>query len=209
MQICKYDELLNENLDILKEIGSIGMGHASTALSQMLNMKITMTIPEVYALDYKAASEYLELQKKDSAGVILKLQGNAKGMILQVVKKKFAVKVINFFFHNDLEIIDELDEMSLSVIQEIGNITSGAYCNALASMTNLFIDISTPTHCPDLTKAILEDEYDQNKENKLLILNNSLFIDNEEIKSNFLFMPDEKTITMILEKLKEYYGFKS
>lgn len=197
------DILLNEDFDILKEIGSIGMGHAATALSQMLSMKVTMTIPEVYALDCNTAIEYLELIGTDSLGVTIGLQGDSKGKILQVLSKQFALKVINFYFQNNLDAIEDLDEMSLSVIQEIGNITSGAYCNSLAAMTGLFIDISTPKHCPNPADAILNVV----GENKLLIVSNSFFVENDEVKSNFLFMPDENTINMILIKLKEYYGF--
>lgn len=209
MQNKSYAQLLAENLDILKEIGNIGMGHASTALAQMLNMKVTMTIPEVYIMTPPEAAEYLKKQSEDSIGVTLNLQGSTAGQILYVLSKSFAVKVINFFFQSEMETISDLDEMSLSVIQEIGNITSGAYCNSLASMTGLFIDISIPAHCPDLVQEVLKTDENgvHTCNDQLLIINNSFFIDSEEVKSSFLFLPDEKTIAMILDKLKEYYGF--
>ena len=197
--------LLNENLDILKEIGSIGMGHASTSLAQMLNMKVTMTIPAVYIMSPEEACEYLNRHGDSALGVKLGLQGNASGTILQILTKKFAMHIINYFFQNNLEELGDLDEMSLSVIQEIGNITSGAYCNSLAAMTGLLIDISTPTHCNDFYK---DSGISDRKSDTLIIINNSFFIGEEEVKSDFLFMPDEETIERVLIKLKEYYGFE-
>ncbi|MCL1823353.1 MAG: chemotaxis protein CheC [Oscillospiraceae bacterium] len=200
-----YTVLLNENLDILKEIGSIGMGHASTSLAQMLNMKVAMTTPVVYIMSPSEAVEYLEKRGETTYSVMVSLQGDAKGAILQMLSKKFAMRIINYYFQNNLDELGDLDEMGFSVIQEIGNITSGAYCNSLASMTGLFMDISTPVHCNDFE----EDLGLKGKDKPMIIINNSFFMDNEEVNSDFLFMPDEKTTESVLVKLKEYYGFTS
>ncbi|MCL2694284.1 MAG: chemotaxis protein CheC [Oscillospiraceae bacterium] len=203
-----YNILLNENLDILKEIGSVGMGHASTSLAQMLNLKVTMSIPMVRAMSPQEASDYFSERSKTCWGVRLGLQGDAKGNILQLLSKKFALRVINYYFQNNLEDLGDLDEMSLSVIQEIGNITSGAYCNSLATMTGMFIDISPPTHSKNIDEDIgLSKRMLDGNTNPLIIISNSFFIDNEEVKSDFLFMPSDETIEKVLKKLKEYYGF--
>ena len=201
------EKFLKENLDILKEVGSIGMGHAATSLSHMLNMKITMSTPSVYIMKAKETEAFLKERDKATLGVILGLQGDARGRILQILSKKFALLIINYFFQNNLEDITDLDEMSFSVIQEIGNISSGAYCNSLAAMTNMFIDISTPTHCKDICAET--GLTGKNPEETIIIITNSFFIGGEEIKSDFLFMPDEETIEMVIKKLMEYYGIKN
>ncbi len=35
-------------LDALREIGTIGAGHAATALSQLLHTRVNMLVPRVY-----------------------------------------------------------------------------------------------------------------------------------------------------------------
>ena len=45
--MIKTEDLNNFQLDVLKEIGNIGAGHAATALSQLLAEPITMTVPNV------------------------------------------------------------------------------------------------------------------------------------------------------------------
>ena len=212
MGLDDYDKLLYDNLDILKEIGNIGMGPASTALAQMLSMKVSMTVPEVFVVDVETvAAQMAEAASTgQNIGFTVGLQGDASGSILHIINQSFALKVINFFFQSNLEVIENMDEMSLSVMQEIGNITSGAYCNALASMTGKFIDISIPTHCKDVAKAVLRPDENGRPvtEPKLVIIKNSFLIDNkDELRSNFIFMPDASTIKMITDKLKEYYGF--
>ena len=52
MAIQKYEDMSSMELDIIKEIGSIGSGNAATALSSMLNTKVKMGIPEVSILEF-------------------------------------------------------------------------------------------------------------------------------------------------------------
>ena len=95
--------LLNENLDILKEIGSIGMGHASTSLSQMLNMKVIMSVPAAYIMTADEAISYFKHRSETCWAVRLGLQGAAKGNILQLLSKKFAMRVVNYYFQSDVD----------------------------------------------------------------------------------------------------------
>ena len=43
--IKNYDELTSLEMDTLREIGSIGTGNAATALSQMMNRPVRITLP--------------------------------------------------------------------------------------------------------------------------------------------------------------------
>jgi len=40
-----YCELSSIQLDVLQEVGNIGAGNAATALSELLNEKVDMTVP--------------------------------------------------------------------------------------------------------------------------------------------------------------------
>ena len=47
MAIKSYEEMNELEMDILKEIGSIGGGNAATAMSSMLNAQVNMSLPKV------------------------------------------------------------------------------------------------------------------------------------------------------------------
>ena len=47
MSKINLDELNDMQYDVLKEIGNIGAGNATTALAQMVNMKVDMSVPKV------------------------------------------------------------------------------------------------------------------------------------------------------------------
>ncbi len=47
MSDVDLEQLNDMQLDVLKEIGNIGAGNATTALSTMLNVKMDMSVPNV------------------------------------------------------------------------------------------------------------------------------------------------------------------
>lgn len=51
---------LNESeqyFDVLKELGNIGAGNATTALAQMIQCKVDMKVPQVRLLDFQEVGQ--------------------------------------------------------------------------------------------------------------------------------------------------------
>ena len=63
----------NMNFDVLTEIGNIGAGNAVTALSQMINAKVDMYVPQE-----KMLTKYMRCLLK----MELQLQGIMQGLIM-------------------------------------------------------------------------------------------------------------------------------
>ena len=53
MSDVDLEQLNDMQLDVLKEIGNIGAGNATTALSTMLNVKMDMSVPNVALIQFK------------------------------------------------------------------------------------------------------------------------------------------------------------
>lgn len=204
MQIKSFNDLDFTKIDVLRELGNIGMGNAASSLAQMLSNKVEMAVPKADLVERETAADYLHKLQTTSLGIVLTLQGDLKGSIIHILRKSFAERVINFFFPAALDSIEDIDEMSMSVISEVGNITSASYVNAIAAMTGLFIDISTPLQCPDLAEAVLNPSAINGStdfSDKVLLIDNSFFIDREEIKSNLIFLPEVDSLNLIFERL--------
>ncbi|MDR0804430.1 MAG: chemotaxis protein CheC [Oscillospiraceae bacterium] len=191
--------------EVLREIGNIGMGHAATSLAQMLNRRIDMTPPVVSFFSKKEFADTILLtQSEDFLCYQISLQGNAEGRIIHMFGEHFALSAINMFFGGGLTNLTETDDMTRSVIQEITNITSGSYCNALAAMTGEFIDISTPTFRED-AECALGETAELFSDNILTIDSHFLIDGNKKERSRFLFFPDGDTAYMLYKKLKEHF----
>ena len=83
------DNMDNMDFDVLREIGNIGAGNATTALSQLINTKIEMNVPKVEMLEFKEISEIVGGAEKLVVGILITLQGQAEGMMMFMLDQRF------------------------------------------------------------------------------------------------------------------------
>ena len=153
MSKISLDHMDSFHYDILKEIGNIGAGNATTALSQMLNLKIDMNVPRVDLLEFKNLSEIVGGEENIVVGILLTLEGDIDGMMMFMLEKSSAHRLVNRLLNYAMDA--ELDEMSLSALNEIGNIITGAYLSSLSKLTGIMITSSIPYMAIDMAGAIL------------------------------------------------------
>lgn len=155
-------KLTPEQLDILKELGNIGSGHAITALSKLVNNKIDVSLTSIDIVPFWKVPEQFNEPKIDMVGIYSKIPFKSDLAIIQLFTKASIVSLINLLSNNDkivvedIKTIDDLDDFSLSIISEIGNILSGHYTNALADMLSIKLVPNVPKIAIDSLNAILE-----------------------------------------------------
>lgn len=155
MSQIDLDSLNSMQYDVLKEIGNIGAGNATTALSQMVGTKIDMSVPKAELLDFKELSDVVGGAESLVVGILLTLEEEIDGMMLFVLDWKSAHSLVNLLMQKPLECLDEFTEIELSALNEIGNIIAGAYLSSLSSLTRLTITSSVPYMAIDMAGAIL------------------------------------------------------
>lgn len=64
MARMNFDDVSQEYFDVLKELGNIGAGNATTALAQMLQCKVDMKVPQVRLLDFSQVGEAMGVRNK-------------------------------------------------------------------------------------------------------------------------------------------------
>ena len=63
------EKMSDEYFDVLKEIGNIGAGNATTALAQMMQCKVDMAVPQVKLLEFKELGEIMGGEELIMAGI--------------------------------------------------------------------------------------------------------------------------------------------
>lgn len=196
-------ENVTENyFDVLKEIGNIGAGNAMTALSQMLQCKVDMRVPQVKLLDFKDVGALMGGEEQIMMGVLLAIEGDITGSMMFLIEKNSAKHLINRLMMGMAQEGDEFTEMEFSAMKEVGNIITGAYLNSLSMMTNLKIFPSPPAVTVDMAGAILSVpaiEFGIYGDKILLI--QSQFFDDVEIDGYFILIPDLESYAKILSSL--------
>ena len=189
-------------MDVLKELGNIGAGNAMTALSQMLNCKVDMRVPQIKLMEFSEIGEVVGGEEQIMVGVFLGVEGDITGSMMLLVEKSSAKHLINKLMMGMASPGDEFTEMELSAMREVGNIITGAYLNSLSVITNMKIQPTPPELAVDMAGAILSVpaiKFGIFGDNILMI--QSQFFDEIEIDGYFILIPDLDSYAKILGSL--------
>jgi chemotaxis protein CheC len=203
MAIQNLEDLNALQLDVLTEIGNIGSGNAATALASLLNTIVDIELPTITLLDFEQVVDYIGDRNTEALGISLFLTEDMDGMIIQVLQHEFASKLVNTFYEKQISSLNDISEMDLSVVSEMGNITSAAYVNALASLTGMFINISPPTLHKDTIENILKIPSLSMSDlgRQVLFIDEKLKIGSTEIKSSLILILEIKSLKILFDQL--------
>lgn len=198
-----YENLNDMHMDVLREIGNIGAGNAATSLAMMLNRPVDIALPHVELVGFNDVAEAVGGAEKLSYGVLVNLEGEVNGMIMFILDKQFAYEVLNVLMGEHFTDFDELDEMSLSAIKEVGNILSAAYVNSISQLTGLKIDLSIPYVSIDMAGALLSVPIVKFGAigDKVLFIRENFKSDNNSILSHMIMFAEVESLDLILGKL--------
>ena len=198
-----YGEMDAMHMDVLREIGNIGAGNATTALAKLINAKIDMKVPKVEMVDFQHLASIVGNEEDLMVAVMVTLSVDVDGMMMFLMDKKSGTYLIEqMMAGSGMPVNEEFGELEFSVISEIGNIITGSYLSALASLLNMKIDMSIPYLSIEMAGAILSVpaiEFGKIGDEVLLIQTD--FGDEVEVKGYFILIPDQDSYTRILTAL--------
>lgn len=196
------DQVTENYYDVLKEIGNIGAGNAMTALSQMLQCKVDMKVPQVRLLEFAEVGDMMGGEEQIMVGVFLGVEGDITGSMMFMVEEESARHLIQKITMGMLPTGAEFEEMGLSAMKEVGNIITGAYLNSLSTLTSLKIFPTPPALTVDMAGAILSVPAIQFGifGDKILLIQ-SQFYDEIQLDGYFILIPDLESYAKILTAL--------
>lgn len=201
--IKNYDQLSSLEIDTLREIGSIGTGNAATALSQMMNKPVRITLPEVRIMEYNEAIEWIGGPEEVTAGVLVKMSGDIGGIMLSVQKLELVNVVLSAMLGENIDGYDNLTELERSAMIEIGNIMISTFINALSGLADVNIKLTVPAFAVDMQGAILTvpmAEYG-GMSDYLMAIGGNFVCDGKEVPCHLILSPDLRSLDFLLRKL--------
>ena len=203
MQDKNNESMDDIEFDVLTEIGNIGAGNATTALSQLINARIDMRVPKVELLTFAELAEVIGGAETLVAGILLSLEGDIQGSMLFILESNAARLLVQQLMGCKDDSTEQFTEIETSALQAIGNIISGAYLSAISSLTNMLITASVPSLAFDMAGAILSVpaiEFGKLGDKALLI--ESQFKDMDvDISGYFILIPTLDSYSKILKSL--------
>ncbi len=122
----------------------------STLLSESINYKVMILDKQFFnPKNIKLSSDEIQM-----CGVRLRGKGDIHIEICYAIKMKYAKKIAAKLLGQ--EEIEEIDEMGTSAIQEVSNILTGSFFNAMSQGTGFRVDLSTPDYLQSDLESLIK-----------------------------------------------------
>ena len=203
MAISRYEEMNDMKLDIFKEMGSIGGGNAATALSSMLNARVSMALPRAEILEFNDALARLGDPEIVIAGVLVELTGEIQGVMLFIIPEEFSDEVLFRMLGKTRTARLELDEIESSVLTEIGNIVISSYVTAMSSLAGVEVELSVPQLAVNMLGGIMSLPMAMmgQQSDRIMMVTGEFNIDDKALNSGMLLLPNVESLNILMKKL--------
>ena len=193
-------------LDALREVANIGAAHAATALSQMTNATIMISVPRINIAPLEEVPPQLSAPEEPVAAVLMQMLGDLTGRTLLVFPKPTAMRLSELMLRRPKGSSIDLGEMEQSAIKEASNILSGAYMNALSDFMGMMLLPSPPSLTIDMSTAVLTSTYLQfgNDYDLVFCVESAFYMKDfdEHLRGFFLLLPDTASLQAILRAVR-------
>lgn len=198
------NKLSLNQLDVLKEIGTIGSATAATALADMIAVKVEISVPEVSLIPIENIARLFEDVDKLFFVLDMEIKGDIGGRIFLLLSPEDARFLAGILLGKNKDEIDFKDDLFKSALKEVCNILGGAYVSALADMTSLTILTSIPSLAMDMIGAILDFIFIQIAQDseEALFIKTDMQVRGLSMEGLFLLFPDAPSLKKIFEILK-------
>lgn len=197
-----FEEINNMYMDVLKEIGNIGAGNATTAIAKMVGARIDMSVPSVKLMEVSELGTAVGEEDDTVIGIFLEVQNDIKGSMMFLLDIESGHYLVNTLMGREMSYNEPFNEMDISALKEVGNIIAASYLTALSTLTKMSIAPSVPYIAIDMAAAILSVpaiQFGMMGDNALLIQTEI----NADVSINgyFILMPEPESYDKILNSL--------
>ncbi len=199
--INKFD---SNDIDILTEIGNIGAGNAATALSEILQGRVDMSVPKVGILKFKELINELNGPENIIVAILVEVSGDLDGFILFALETECALTLLRLVGMEYGKDIFALSELEMSTLTEITNILTGTYLTAVCDLTGLAINATVPSFAIDMAGAILNVpiSFYGRVGDSVLLIETEFKSGDDLVIGRFMLIPDVSSYKTLLESLR-------
>ncbi len=200
----KTQELTELQIDALREIANIGACHAATALSQLVQKKILIDVPQMSVVPFPDLTNIFDGPETMTVGMYTPVFGDISGGILFILPEKDALQIIDLLRGRSVGDTKILKKRDRELLQQTTNILVSSYLSALTKFIGLTALASRSEISHDMLGAIVDTiiiETDLHAEEAVLVETELLETANR-VKGIMFLVPDAQSIDKILQKIE-------
>jgi chemotaxis protein CheC len=198
-------ELQPTQLDALREVANIGAGHAATALSQMVDRRIMISVPHLQVARLEEIPALVDEPESIVVAVMMHVLGDLSGRTLLLLPRASAARLSEILLRREPGSLHAFEELERSALTEAGNILCAAYLNALSDFMGLMLLPSVPSLVIDICAAVLTttaSDFAAELDHVLSIETEFTMDGGEAVAGHFLLLPDIQSLQVILQAVR-------
>jgi len=137
------EKFTEEVQDAFLELTNIGIGKAASAMSELVDRHLQITVPHFHYFQVGEGSAIPEFHLKSTVQVLQVFSGMIEGRVLLVLSKEGAVRLASMLLDEDVR-EDAFGETEQSAILELGNIMIGGLMGSLSNSMELSLNYEPP-----------------------------------------------------------------
>ncbi|MBF0259099.1 MAG: chemotaxis protein CheC [Desulfamplus sp.] len=198
------DKLDERSFDIIKEVINMGLGEAADALSQLVNARVIIKVPDVHIMDIKKAKTYIK-NEVENLGIYIAqdFTGIIEGKTLLFYTQECGISLLNTIY-GDKKKVQGITETGISTLNEIGNIIMVSYISAISNFIDGKIKFSIPNVSLEVSTLYFENLLNEMEElDKAIVVKNEMSIKSENIQGYLFVLLSFKNFLVVVKNLQK------
>jgi len=199
----KPENLSEFQIDALRELGSVGAGHAATALSQLLDHMVDITVPEVRLVPVSDVPMVFGGPETLVGAVHCRLLGDIAGSMLFIAPRHALLALVDMLRTREIGSTKSLNAEEDALITHCASILMSAYLAAVSRMADINLLPSNPSFAFDMMGAILQVATLESgmKADTAIVVLTSFSDERSAVDAALFFLPDPDSLEVLLGRL--------
>ena len=196
-------ELTELQHDALVEIFNMGVGNAASAMSNIVNEEVTMSVPAItFHSRTDAASSLSNKDSRRICGISQHYEGAFNTDAILMFPEEKSLEIVRLMVGDSVS-MEELTEMEQEAMSEIGNIILNACVGTLANIFKHELQGSLPTYHVGSSSDILSAD-DKSLENLVMMLHIDFALERHQIHGYVAFLLDMTAMLDLRQHIDHY-----
>ncbi|MBS1706701.1 MAG: chemotaxis protein CheC [Armatimonadetes bacterium] len=190
-------------MSAIHEMANIGLGHAIRSLAELTAKPFNMAVPSVDTVPTENLQKILPDPECVCVAVFMPIAGDIEGYIAFLFPWPSAQALWTMLMGTAPESPDQIDEISMSAMLEIGNIINSSFLAALSDFTGLKIESTPPLAGVEMMGALATTVLAEAETHESIALSveTAIYDESHETNGLFLCIPTRASLTKLFQGL--------
>jgi len=199
----RLDTLTEMQADALRETGSIGAGHAATALSQLVGHAVSIDVPTLEVLGVGDVPDLFGGPEVLVVGVHVRLLGDIGGSMLFMAERASALALVDMMHAHPVGTAKAFSADEEALVSHVASILMAAYLAAVGRLADVSLLPARASSTLDMAGAIMDAVTADAamRADVALLLKTRFYGSDTSVDSYLFFLPDPTGLGVLLGRL--------